>query len=538
MSTGSAFRCGKSLFTRVMIIMALLGAIEDRLSLAAGDQEGREQDAATTISGFVVDEQSQPRQGILVRCADGEALEVSLGETLSGEQGAFTLALTPLTAKIRCWIGDNDVSRKEEKIIPAGRDAQVVFTIRPLIIPELVGWIDVPKDWESHKALVLLTQSDGVVMGQRPDDEGKVTFTNVKAGWAKLVYSFDGMGTLVLDRFLKRGSDVSASLQYDWFPSALILLVPGIVVLAVLAGINWWWREDSDTQHRIGDPALMLASLLLWGATFFFLWFMLRNRGGVGLHFFHPRLSFALSVPIFGFLGALIFVIDLLRTGTQVVPAYREFALRLVLGPYVAIVMVLLFGGTFEIINLDKLGSQATVAFFSGFLVVLVLQSLAEKGNEVLGQWRATSRYEPSEIARKFNLQMEDDVKLQKAHLKYLEQLRVLSKDELRMIAKQAELGEGFLAGLQKRLQDHDLLARLGLETWTKLNQEGIKTVGDVALLSPERIQQVASKQQLDREALTTFSEDCKKTFVQDAYPPVAPPFMPSVVGTLEDRKN
>jgi hypothetical protein len=68
---------------------------------------------------------------------------------------------------------------------------------------------------------------------------------------------------------------------------------------------------------------------------------------GSGLHFFHPTLSFALSVPVFGFIGAMLFVIDFFRTGAQGAPDYREFALRLVLGPYVAIVMVLLFRGCF-----------------------------------------------------------------------------------------------------------------------------------------------------------------------------------------------
>jgi hypothetical protein len=98
------------------------------------------------------------------------------------------------------------------------------------------------------------------------------------------------------------------------------------------------------------------------------------------------HVGFALSIPIFGFIGAMIFVIDLFRAGAQNVPDYKEFALRLVLGPYVAIVMVLLFGGTFEIIDLTKLGSQAITSVFSGFLVVLALQTLAEKGTELLGR--------------------------------------------------------------------------------------------------------------------------------------------------------
>jgi hypothetical protein len=133
---------------------------------------------------------------------------------------------------------------------------------------------------------------------------------------------------------------------------------------------------------------------------------------------------------------------------------------------------------------------------------------------------------------------MEEDVKLQKAHLKYLEQLRALSKDELRTMAIHTEFGEAFLVGLQKRLQEEDLVARLGMETWAKLNQEGIRTIGDAALLSSERIQQVASEQQIDQEALAAFSEACKKTFAQDTYQPVSHSFIPPVISTLEDRQN
>ena len=133
---------------------------------------------------------------------------------------------------------------------------------------------------------------------------------------------------------------------------------------------------------------------------------------------------------------------------------------------------------------------------------------------------------------------MEEDVRLQKAHLKYLGQLRALSKDELRTMAIHTELGEAFLVGLQKRLQEQDLLARLGTETWAKLNQEGIRTIGDAALLSSERIQQVATKQQIDQEGLAAFSEACKKTFAQDTYQPAPHPFIPSAVSTFEDRQN
>ena len=71
-----------------------------------------------------------------------------------------------------------------------------------------------------------------------------------------------------------------------------------------------------------------------------------------------------------------------------------------------------------------------------------------------------------------------------------------------------------------------------------QLHEEGIRTIGDVALLSPERIQQIAAKQRLDREGLIAYSEACKKTFVQDVYQSAPRPFMPSAMGTFDERQN
>jgi hypothetical protein len=105
-------------------------------------------------------------------------------------------------------------------------------------------------------------------------------------------------------------------------------------------------------------------------------------------------------------------------------------------------------------------------------------------------------------------------------------------------MAIHTELGEGFLVGLQRRLQEQDLSAKLGTETWMQLHQEGIRTIGDVALLSSERIQQIAAKQRLDREGLVASSEACKKTFIHDVYQPAPRPFMPSAMGTCDDRQN
>jgi hypothetical protein len=189
-----------------------------------------------------------------------------------------------------------------------------------------------------------------------------------------------------------------------------------------------------------------------------------------------------------------------------------EFVMRLALGPYVAIVMVVLLSKTFDSLQVsEKIETQAMISFFSGFLVVLVLQALSEKGNEILGKWRNAARYEPTEIARKFRLDVEEDLKLKKINLKYLSQLRVLEQAALEQMAKQSELSEGFLVGLRNRALLAYLRARIGEGLWEKLGQEGIKTVWDLAPLTPVQIKDLSDKHEIDPVVLTKYTSEAKK---------------------------
>jgi hypothetical protein len=231
------------------------------------------------------------------------------------------------------------------------------------------------------------------------------------------------------------------------------------------------------------------------------------------LHYFHPVLSFSLAVPVFGFLGALLFVIDVFLKGKQDANIHMEFVMRLVLGPYVAIVMVVLFSNAFTFVQVsEKLELQAMIAFFSGFLVVLVLQSLSERGNEILGQWRNASRYEPTEIARELPpLDMEEDLKLKRINLKYLDQLRVLNNDDLERIGKQSDLSEGFLFGIRNRALVKRLEAQIGQSVWEKLGKEGIKTVWDLAPLTAAQIQELSQTHQIDATVLRKYVDEAQK---------------------------
>ena len=354
---------------------------------------------------------------------------------------------------------------------------------------------------------------------------------NLKAGPATVTYYAAGVSTPPVETVLMEGSTLVTSLPFDRFPYGLFLLIPGILILGLRAGLEWWWRQSKRDFRNLG-LLLIIISLGLWGVTFFVLYLRLRYTNSFALHIFHPALSFSLAIPVFGFLGSLLFVIDVFQSRMPAalssdqgdyltINTSMEFVLRLVLGPYVAIVMVLLFRDTFTFVQVsDQLGAQATVAFFSGFLVVLFLQSLSEKGNEVLGNWRSSSRYESSEIARELNLAPEEDLKLRRVNLKYLSHLQRLSDEDVVQMAKQSELNEGFLFSLRdearaRRIHDVPLLAQhlqeqIGTAVWAKLQQEGIKSVWDLAVRTPDEINKIAKTHNIDPGILTKYSDAAK----------------------------
>ena len=241
--------------------------------------------------------------------------------------------------------------------------------------------------------------------------------------------------------------------------TGLVLLLPGIAVLGFRSISESLSAKsatpDPATKKEAVDlnPSLIIVSLASWVIAFLGLWAISFLTESTDVAIFGSDLKFRAFVPFFGFLGAMVFVLDLFR-GKKTNQG-TEFALRLVMGPYVAIVMVLFFDReNIQFINLeDSSKAQAAVAFLSGFLVVLFLQAITEKGNEFLGRSREASRYSPSEIAKRFELEVSDDQRLKRdANLKYLAQLRTMSDEVLKEKGRQAGLGEGVLVEFKKQL--------------------------------------------------------------------------------------
>jgi hypothetical protein len=519
MSTRSAFLGGISRLT----LAAMLLAFQAQSGYAA-----EEHNDGMAVQGTVQDESKTPLPSIRIFCFV-KHIDRSQQWSTSDGQGQFVLSHIPRNADtLTCSISESDTHQPYWNDSHIDAQHQTVLPpVRLKTIATLEGVIATPRGKPIPHAVVEGKDAVGAPFQTQANDKGQFQLKNLKAGKATMVkYTAEGYqdwsppGALVLSE----RANLSIVLQPHPTPFGLLLLIPGIVVL------TWWTYtgrrhgkllpaepldpESPDEERADPNAGLLIVSLGLWGLVFFVLWLWMHLRSIESLTFFDTNLSFSLFVPVCGFLGALVFAMDLVQHKHPSIQTFRELAMRVLLAPYVAMIIVIFFGGTFPFIQLTTLESQAALAFFSGFLVVLFLQGLTERGNELLGQWRSSNRYEPSEIALACKLGMEEDLKLRKVNLKYLVQLQTLPEADLRALGRQTDLGEGFVVALHRQLSPEYVQAQLGSDTWEKLNQEMVKTIWDVALLTPERLEHIAKKQQMDFEVLTRFHQQCQ-AFVQ-----------------------
>ena len=273
----------------------------------------------------------------------------------------------------------------------------------------------------------------------------------------------------------------------------LLLLVPGVVALWIAAG-----KECPKT--KLDQNRFFIAAIAgtIWGLTLLAMaaWLPAPDDGSKLrlFHLFHTKLGFYLFVPILGYIGALLYVLDLSRRGREDVPIGEEFGMRLVMGPYVAIVMVL-FAENIGLAKASEPFGQGILAFFSGLLVVIAFQGLVEKGQEVLGSWRENARYAPSEVAKAFNLTKQEDLDLRKAGIQHLIQLRARSPETLKNDAQRFGLDEDFMLALKKEAQKAAIKKAIGNLAWGALETTAkVETIEDFALLNDKTLGDVATE--------------------------------------------
>lgn len=319
----------------------------------------------------------------------------------------------------------------------------------------------------------------------------------------------------------------------------LLLLIPGILGLAA-AYIKECYasrapgrgaRGDATTSDADGDRssgakhesrfAIAMVSGLIWGVTLTLLIWQgeVGAEGGLSLRLLHPALEVELYVPILGFVGSLLYILDLSRRGYEDIPKGTEFGLRLIMGPYVAIVMVVLFGENLGIIDLTEPTARAALAFLSGLLVVSALQGLIERGQEQLGKWRRqASGYTPSELATRFNLNSDEDLALRSAGLQYPMQLRDYGTHELQTLVRQTGFDPRLAAGMKRTVEKEQLEAALGDLVWDRLKKIGVRTLEGFGLLDPSTLEQLAQDDpKVDAEALKEVQKRVKALYASPA---------------------
>lgn len=317
--------------------------------------------------------------------------------------------------------------------------------------------------------------------------------------------------------FVIKNINMARSLKGCYIP--FFLLIPGIIGLVSAALKDW---RDRKKMTKLQRPVSELTTqqenqflMALWNAIVWSITLLLLAYLGVRrLHFFSPQLGFEFYVPILGFIGALLYMFHMFHKGEEEVPKGKEFGMRVLLAPYVAIIVVVLFGRDLGLVDLKSTAGRGTLAFFSGLLVVTALQQIIEKGQERLGRWREASRYEASEIAKAFNLSIDEDLKLRKGDLAYLVQLEQCTEDQLRDKARKIGFDEYLLVGLKNKCPQARLKNQIGGLVWGRLEGIGVKEIEDFALLSDaalDKLNEGEEKTQIDLQILKSLRERARK---------------------------
>jgi len=282
----------------------------------------------------------------------------------------------------------------------------------------------------------------------------------------------------------------------------LALFIPAVVGLCV--PLITLTRARDRNSGAVASPAggheegirLLVAILngLTWTAVLVVIWWKaLLPHNVYMMQLFSPNLTFDFYVPLLGFLGALLYVFDVFRAKDSDRFKGKEFGMRIIMAPYVAIIVVALFGKDFEFMDLRSHTGQGTLAFVSGLLVVAFLQGIIERTNEFLGRWRKKRvDYKPSPLTVKFDLSEEEDIVFRSAGIRISEQLLSREDSELTAAGKNSDFDAGLALALKRRLEYERLGEKIGEVVWGRLAADGVRTVDAFRALQDVALQKVA----------------------------------------------
>jgi len=118
---------------------------------------------------------------------------------------------------------------------------------------------------------------------------------------------------------------------------------------------------------------------------------------------------------------------------------------------------------------------------------------IVEMGQEFLGNLRRKVRYEPSEIAEKYKLAKDDDLKLKVAGITHLFQLKLYKEKELKEKAITVKVDEKILLGVKREYEKDLLKEEMGTVAWQEIKKLNINTLETFAMLKEEKIDEIAA---------------------------------------------
>jgi hypothetical protein len=402
----------------------------------------------------------------------------------------------------------------------------------------LTGKVTDSKNVPIPNAIVKVNQGEterkAVTSDVEGDKKGTYRIECLGPNSFSITFSAPGFGAIT-----EKGRNITK--DTEWLPTRLViesigglwvlaLFVPAVVGLFVLLIVSstgfraivseMRWVKAGAGASPVGGDELFIRLLvalvngLTWTVVLVAIWWKaVLSHNVYTMQLFSPNLTFDFYVPLLGFLGALLYVFDVFRAKDNDRFKGKEFGMRIVMAPYVAIVVVALFGKDFTFMDLTSHTGQGTLAFVSGLLVVAFLQGIMERTNEFLGRWRKNRMdYKPSPLATKFDLSEEEDLVFRSAGIRLPEQLLSREESELTAAGKNSDFDAGLALALKRRLEYERLGEKIGEVVWGRLAADGVRTVDAFGALQDVALQKVANMEpKLEVSVLKELREAAKK---------------------------
>jgi hypothetical protein len=331
------------------------------------------------------------------------------------------------------------------------------------------------------------------------DQNGEFSLILPTTGPFDVEYSADGFMPLSETGIIvKHDMSITKRIKRESVGGEWIVLIalPGLLGLLVAGGAEWFRVKKQAISLAVRRLMVSLVNGLIWAGVLAYIWVWVADKGAVTkIQLFHHDLTFEFYVPMLGLFGALLYVFDLLRSRSNDEFKSKEFGMRIIMAPYVAIVMAALFGNDLKFIDLSSHTGQGALAFFSGLLVIVALQGLIERANEFLGRWRRKTGYKPSPIADRFKLSEAEDLQLRRIAIRHPGQLIERDAGLLKEDARKVGFDESLIDWMMREVDREQLHSDVGDIVWKRLALLKVKNLQEYANLEDNPIHQVADNE-------------------------------------------